>query len=140
MVKYKWDRPSQFLIYHLEMNFTISILILKALTQRLVIKIPLKFSKTFFCMLNFPFWPSLLLVWSQYLICWCPMTQCDKWGIIQPYLLFTVSENFNLLMLFWVETQSDYVEIATILVINQQKDIVFHFFMIYNFPHCKTQN
>ena len=29
-------------------------------------------------MLSFPFWPCSLLVWSQYLIGWCPMTQCDK--------------------------------------------------------------
>ena len=29
-------------------------------------------------MLCFPFWPRSLLVWSQYLIGWCPMTQCNK--------------------------------------------------------------
>ena len=113
MVKYKWDRPSQFLIYHLEMNFTLLILILKALTQWLLTKIPLKISKNGFLYAVFSILtkiasgmvPIFNRLMSNDPMWWKNML----WGMIQLYLLLTVSENFHLLMLFWVETQSDYM-------------------------------
>ena len=129
LVKYKWDRASQFLIYHLEMNFTLSILILEALTQRLLIKIPLKFLKNGFLYAEF----SILTKFSSGMVPifnWLMSNDAMQWknilrGIIQPYLLFSVPENFHLLMLFWVESQSDYVKLLPFLISTSNR---VHFF------------
>ena len=140
MVKYKWYRTSQFLIYHPEMKFTLLILMLKVLTQRLLMKIPLKFSKNDFLHTEFSIltkFASVMVPIFNWLMFNDPMWRKNMlWGIIQPYLLFTVPENFHLLMLFWVETQSDYVE----LLPSQYKlAIGFNFSLLHNLQ-CLLKN
>ena len=85
MVKYKWYRTSQFLIYHPEMKFTPLILMLKVLTQRLLMKIPLKFSKNDFLHTEFSIltkFASVMVPIFNWLMFNDPMWQKICYGVL----------------------------------------------------------